>query len=263
DINTGRWTTPDPVATPWWNLFDYCSAKLSRRSDPSGLDSPGCDVVFSWFFPERNHLVDGSKNECILECCAEHDYCFDVNNCSAFSWGWPWGACHECNMQVAGCMAACISGTRKAEKWRKNYYRKGQWYDTYPQSDPKREEVPKGPQVIGRHTIQDPNCEPDRYPGIRYKDVFIYEHDTPWWFSYAFMNFSVGGARPKGRITLSDIIKGAGEDPTKWEGYCFDECLKASKGEIGEDVARVLCRNECFGVRKDAKKVWPEKMKGK
>ncbi len=37
DINTGRWTTPDPVATPWWNLQDYCSTKPNRNSDPSGL----------------------------------------------------------------------------------------------------------------------------------------------------------------------------------------------------------------------------------
>ncbi len=35
DINLGRWTTPDPVATPWWNLFDYSQPALVV--DPSGL----------------------------------------------------------------------------------------------------------------------------------------------------------------------------------------------------------------------------------
>ncbi len=37
DVNLGRWTTPDPVATPWWNLFDYCDIDVTTQSDSSGL----------------------------------------------------------------------------------------------------------------------------------------------------------------------------------------------------------------------------------
>ncbi len=37
DINTGRWTTPDPAASPYWNLQDYVGGNPISRSDPSGL----------------------------------------------------------------------------------------------------------------------------------------------------------------------------------------------------------------------------------
>jgi len=37
DINTGRWTTPDPAATPWWNLFDATENRPTRSTDPKGL----------------------------------------------------------------------------------------------------------------------------------------------------------------------------------------------------------------------------------
>ncbi|MCC6574393.1 MAG: hypothetical protein IT462_11440 [Planctomycetes bacterium] len=33
----GRWTTPDPAASPSWNLWDYCSGVPVARSDPTGL----------------------------------------------------------------------------------------------------------------------------------------------------------------------------------------------------------------------------------
>ncbi len=36
DVNLGRWTMPDPVASPWWNLA-FCSRPL-QASDPTGLD---------------------------------------------------------------------------------------------------------------------------------------------------------------------------------------------------------------------------------
>ncbi len=36
DIATGRWTTPDPVATPWWNLVAYVGDAPTQGSDPSG-----------------------------------------------------------------------------------------------------------------------------------------------------------------------------------------------------------------------------------
>lgn len=35
--HTGRWTTPDPAASPWWNLWDYVGNKPASRADPTGL----------------------------------------------------------------------------------------------------------------------------------------------------------------------------------------------------------------------------------
>ena len=37
DIYTGRWTTPDPAASPWSNLWDYCGNRALDSTDPSGL----------------------------------------------------------------------------------------------------------------------------------------------------------------------------------------------------------------------------------
>ena len=38
DINTGRWTSPDPAASPWSNLNSYVGQNPISRSDPSGLN---------------------------------------------------------------------------------------------------------------------------------------------------------------------------------------------------------------------------------
>lgn len=40
DPATGRWTTPDPVATPFSNLFDYAGNEPTRRRDPKGTWVP-------------------------------------------------------------------------------------------------------------------------------------------------------------------------------------------------------------------------------
>lgn len=41
DIQTGRWTTPDPIASPVTNLLDYTSCNPHRRADPTGLKPAG------------------------------------------------------------------------------------------------------------------------------------------------------------------------------------------------------------------------------
>ncbi len=35
--STGRWTTPDPAASPWTNLSGYCDYRPTHGSDPTGL----------------------------------------------------------------------------------------------------------------------------------------------------------------------------------------------------------------------------------
>jgi len=37
DVNLARWTTPDPVATPWWALTVYVNNEPLQRTDTAGL----------------------------------------------------------------------------------------------------------------------------------------------------------------------------------------------------------------------------------
>ncbi|MBZ0136119.1 MAG: hypothetical protein K8I27_07090 [Planctomycetes bacterium] len=41
DINLGRWTSPDPAASPWSNLLDYALSQPLARTDPVGCQSVG------------------------------------------------------------------------------------------------------------------------------------------------------------------------------------------------------------------------------
>ncbi len=43
--STGRWTTPDPAASPWANL-NCCGHNLLQRSDPSGLEEAAEEDAF-------------------------------------------------------------------------------------------------------------------------------------------------------------------------------------------------------------------------
>ena len=67
DINLGRWTTPDPVASPWWNLFDYCLAASTSSTDSSGLYS--CDwclgsELANWLITHKNSTYPIGKEGC-------------------------------------------------------------------------------------------------------------------------------------------------------------------------------------------------------
>src|SRR5262245_42037223 len=57
-------------------------------------DSPGCDAPAS-----------GATTPCYSPCCADHDQCYDNNNCTWASWlyfGASW-ACVGCNAKAVGC----------------------------------------------------------------------------------------------------------------------------------------------------------------
>lgn len=54
-IQAGRWTTPDPVATPWWNMTSYVCCFL-QLSDPTGLADSGLPPDPG--HNSRNHLKD-------------------------------------------------------------------------------------------------------------------------------------------------------------------------------------------------------------
>ena len=69
-----------------------------NRIDFLGLDAPGCDLV-----------PDFLEIECVLECCAKHDRCYDVNKCTMISWI-PFCSsfkCLQCNIDVFLCIASC------------------------------------------------------------------------------------------------------------------------------------------------------------
>ena len=91
---------------------------LERSAACLYKDSPGCD-----WFPDT---------QCTLGCCADHDYCYDLNNCSAASWliiGQS-SACINCNGIAEICIAracAAVDATRTNDRCYDN--RCHQFYD--------------------------------------------------------------------------------------------------------------------------------------
>jgi RHS repeat-associated protein len=65
DPSIGRWTTPDPVALPWRNLFHYVRHRPLSKNDPSGLTtwriSESLDSLDNGGSPEDD-LGDGAKS---------------------------------------------------------------------------------------------------------------------------------------------------------------------------------------------------------
>ncbi|MBK8207104.1 MAG: hypothetical protein IPK87_10010 [Planctomycetes bacterium] len=61
DIGTGRWTTPDPAASPVTNLLSFAANRGVDRTDPSGLSSvinPGGNVQVPWARIGLSSLID-------------------------------------------------------------------------------------------------------------------------------------------------------------------------------------------------------------
>jgi RHS repeat-associated protein len=120
----GRYTEVDPLGlAPDMNLYRYALGNPVVQSDALGLDTIGCDSV-----------PNSYDTPCRLECCAQHDKCYDENHCSSGSWGAgsvPWkkgnttcdytSACKDCNVNVLSCFKKC--GRSKYDDPKKpNYY---------------------------------------------------------------------------------------------------------------------------------------------
>jgi hypothetical protein len=86
---------------------------------------------FTSFCPTYRAVLD--LFDCTLKCCAVHDECYYVNNCSSGSWPWPVGdmkkknkcdsgpKCQQCNSQVTGCISLCRFGISVAHPPKKYF----------------------------------------------------------------------------------------------------------------------------------------------
>jgi RHS repeat-associated protein len=115
DARTGRFTAVDPLgfAAGDVNLYRYVKGNPIRYVDPSGLDSPGCDYV-----PDSS-----CETPCRLECCAQHDKCYDDYKCSFISWVPYAGSdeCKKCNSDATTCLIKCGKSIYDNPK-KPNYY---------------------------------------------------------------------------------------------------------------------------------------------
>jgi hypothetical protein len=96
------------------NTYGFAFNSPPGRIEPWGLDAPGCTLPI------------GITDPCYLECCADHDKCYDDNKCCAISWLCPLPfltPCGRCNLAVAGCFLGCFLGLGgDDDPDRPNYY---------------------------------------------------------------------------------------------------------------------------------------------
>ena len=104
----GRYITSDPIGLEGGvNTYLYSLANPVKYKDIFGLDTAGCDGILPIFRPLTNN------SNCMLNCCARHDECFDNYNCTQASWfgeddGCSTGKCFDCNVTVSRCFAKCV-----------------------------------------------------------------------------------------------------------------------------------------------------------
>ncbi|NVN93514.1 MAG: RHS repeat-associated core domain-containing protein [Desulfuromonadales bacterium] len=112
--NIGRYVEADPIGIKSGenHLYGYVENNPIKYIDPNGLDAPGCDSV-----------PGACETPCVLECCADHDKCYDDNNCKASSWLPYVGTkeCKKCNSDVKKCILKC-GRSKKDDPNKPNYY---------------------------------------------------------------------------------------------------------------------------------------------
>lgn len=112
DPRTGRYMTADPIGLDaGLNLFSYSDGNPLKYTDRLGLDNIGCDGI-----------PDFLETACRLECCAEHDECYDKNKCTSNSWKSDCSVeCDLCNYNVKECFKKCLF-TNNDNPQKPNYY---------------------------------------------------------------------------------------------------------------------------------------------
>jgi RHS repeat-associated protein len=183
----GRWLQQDPIgyAGGTSDLYQMESNNPISRTDPYGLDDPGCD------WPWRGGKA---TDPCELECCAIHDYCYYKNGCTWLSWGWNvaqlvggianalviglLSPCARCNAVAAACITACNTGARKASPERPKFFSSkcGEFFDlpepyTPPYPHPKCGNGLTTPELYERwkrkQIASEPNIKPPPCPCIK------------------------------------------------------------------------------------------------
>jgi RHS repeat-associated protein len=146
DPNLQRWVNQDPLAEAGFqnrvhaprakykvnkNLYFFVANDPIKEWDYLGLDNPGCDL------PKKlMKCITPKKRNCYLQCCAEHDACYDANGCTSKSWLGKEGAnCTQCNDAVVHCFASeGLSNCDKPPRWYcPNGEHKGEFYSDYSQ----------------------------------------------------------------------------------------------------------------------------------
>ena len=87
---------PDDMRTNMFAAYvanRVLSANSSSKAFPqigNWVNQPGCDLV--------GGILSRIYGNCPLRCCALHDYLYDIHQCNAISWIFPFGASLECNL---------------------------------------------------------------------------------------------------------------------------------------------------------------------
>ncbi|MBK9974767.1 MAG: hypothetical protein IPP14_08335 [Planctomycetes bacterium] len=61
DLFTMRWTSPDPAASPWWNLYGYSGNNPAGAYDPDGLE--GIEFSFSGYWGRVENIFTKGEFE--------------------------------------------------------------------------------------------------------------------------------------------------------------------------------------------------------
>jgi RHS repeat-associated protein len=133
DALEGRFISRDPIGFEGGiNIYGYTSNNSINYKDPSGLDSPGCDVP-QWAKSKTE------ANDCFLKCCAVHDKCYHDHECSYTSWSGNFLGgvvsrifpCVRCNDAAVLCFARCTTKWKPTNPPGKYYCGKDDfWFDS-------------------------------------------------------------------------------------------------------------------------------------
>jgi len=120
DSKTGLFVSKDPKEADDV-LYNYVLNNPVNSTDPTGEDSPGCDLP--WVGDDVNTRPT-PRAQCLRRCCAAHDQSYHDHGCTAKSWGWnvagaAGGAAAGgvkgggLGLKLVGCLSPCAKANNK------------------------------------------------------------------------------------------------------------------------------------------------------